>query len=195
MAEIVKNASHNTTDKCHTTKPSLQTTNRSIDNDIMINSITGYEKDLQEKLAQLEREAERQAEQNELVECLEYVAQLVALFKHTVVTTELQNQNDWHHDTQSHLQKNKGVTGNRLLDDKVENIVINKGVTKEQWSCLLYMALNTGDTIDITKVSKKHLHKVHDMASRALEDTEKNAVFALINAIEKHMTNQHFTEK
>jgi hypothetical protein len=33
------------------------------------------------------------------------------------------------------------------------------------------------------------------MASRLLEDVEKNAVIALINAIEKHMATKYFIEK
>ena len=77
----------------------------------------------------------------------------------------------------------------------MEKIVLSKDLTKEQWNCLLYMALSTGDSTEITKVSKRHLHKVHDMASRLLEDDEQNAVFALINAIEKHMSKKYFTEK
>lgn len=198
MSEIVQNVlhkTHNATDKSHAAKPSIQTANRSIDNEMMINGITGYEKDLHHRLEKLEREAEIQSQQIELSECLEFVAQLVSMFKHTVITSELQNQNHWHHDTQNHLQKNKGVTGNRLLDDKVESIVISKGLTKEQWICLLYMALNTGDTVEINKISKKHLHKIHDMAVRLLEGDEQNAVFSLINATEKYMAQKYFTEK
>jgi hypothetical protein len=198
MSKIVQNPSHKTpegTDKPPTAKQSLQTPNSSLDNETIINSITGYENDLRDRLETLERDADRQASQIEFGECLEYVAQLVDLFKHTVVTAELQNQKDWHNDTRNHLQKHKGVTGNRLLDDKVENIAISKGLTKEQWSCLLYMALSTGEAVEITKVSKKHLQKVHDMASRLLENDEQTAVFALINAIEKYMAKKYFTDK
>ena len=133
--------------------------------------------------------------QTELNECLEYVAQLVDLFKHTVITSELQHQNDWYKDTQHNLQQHKGITGNRLLDDKIENIVINKGLNKEQWSCLLYIAFSNSDAMEISKVNRKHLQKVHNMALRLLEDDEQNAVFALINAIEKHMSKQYFTGK
>jgi hypothetical protein len=198
MSKIVQNQSdkmQDGTDKSHTAKQSLQTTNTSLDHETILNSITGYENDLRDRLEKLEREAERQARQIELGECLEFVAQLVDLFKHTVVTSELQDQDDWHNDTRNHLQQHKDSTGNRFLNDKIEKIAISKGLTKEQWGCLLYMALNTGDTVEITKVSRKHLQKVYDMSSRLLEDDEQNAVFALINAIEKHMAKKYFTEK
>jgi hypothetical protein len=199
MSKLIQNrsltAKHDGTERPHTPKQSLQPPNRSIDNETLINSITGYENDLRDRLEKLEHDAERQARQIEYGECLEFIAQLVELFKHTVVASELKNQNDCHNDTRNHLEQHKSISGNRLLDDKVENIVISKGLTKEQWSCLLYVALSTGDTVEITKVSKKHLHKVHEMASRLLEDVEKNAVIALINAIEKHMATKYFIEK
>jgi hypothetical protein len=198
MSKIVHNQSHKThgsADKSPTPKHSRQSTNTSLDNEVIINSITGYENDLSDRLQKLERDAEIQARQIELNECLEFVAQLVDLFKRTVVTSELQNQEDRHNDIGNQLTKNKSTTGNRLLDDKVEKIALSKGLTKEQWSCLHYMALSTGDNTEITKTSKKHLHKVHDMASRLLEDDEQNAVFALINAIEKYMSKKYFTEK
>jgi hypothetical protein len=199
MSKLIQNRSHTTThdgtEKAHTPKQSLQIPNRSIDNETLINGITGYENDLRDRLEKLEHDAEREARQNEYGECLEFIAQLVELFKHTVVASELQNQNDCHNDIQNHLKRQKGVSGNRLLDDKVENIVISKGITKEQWSCLLYMALSSGDAVEISKVSKNHLHKVHDMVSRLLEGDEKNAVLALINAIENHMAKNYFTEK
>jgi len=198
MSKIVQNQSDKTqdgTDKSHTAKQSLQTTNTTLDHETIISSITGYENDLRDRLEKLEQEAERQARQIELGECLEFVAQLVDLFKHTVVTSELQDQDDWHNDTQNYLQKHRDSTGNRFLNDKIEKIAISKGLTKEQWGCLLYLTLNTGDTVEITKVSKKHLQKVYDMSSRLFEDDEQNAVFALINAIEKHMAKKYFTEK
>jgi len=199
MSKLIQNRSntttHDGTERAHTPKPSHQTANKSIDNETLIHSITGYENDLRDRLEKLEYEAERQARQIEYGECLEFIAQLVDLFKHTVVASELQNQNDCHNGTQNQLVQHKSISGNRLLDDKVENIAINKGLTKQQWGSLLYMALNTGDVVEITKVSKKHLRKVHEMTSRLLEDDEKNAVIALIDAIEKHMEKKYFIEK
>ncbi|CAF4796823.1 unnamed protein product [Rotaria sp. Silwood1] len=173
----------------------IKNTYKSIDNESIINSITGYENDLGDRLERLEREAGMQAQQIELNECLECIAQLLDLFKRTVITSELQNQNDWHYNIRQQLQQHNGVTGNRLLDDKVEKIVINKGLTKEQWNCLLYMALSTGDKVELTKVSKKYLQKVRDKASRLLETGEQNAVFALINATEKFISKNYSTEK
>jgi hypothetical protein len=128
-------------------------------------------------------------------ECLEFVAQLVDLFKRTVIKTELQKQSDWHNDTQNRLQQSKGATGNRNLDDKIEKIINSKGLTKQQWNNLLYMALSTDESTEINKVSKKHLQKVHDMVSRTLDDDEQNAVSALINAIETYMPKNYLTEK
>jgi hypothetical protein len=198
MSKMIQNVSRTTQDganKSHAAKQSSPTTKTNINSDTFMTGITGYEYDLGDKLEQLERTADMQSQQLELGECLEFVAQLVDLFKHTVITYELQNENDWHNDAQHHLKQHKGATDNRHLDDKVEEIVINKGLTKEQWSCLLYIALSNGDAVEISKVTKKHLQKVHDMASRLLENDEKNAVFALINAIEKHMSKKYFTEK
>ena len=198
MSKRVHNMSHtahNNTDKTPAARQSSQPTKIKLNNETIINSFTGYEANLGDQLEQLEREAEMQAQQIELSECLEFVAQLVSLFKHTVIASELRNQNDWHNDIGHQLQQHKGVTGNRLLDKKVEEIVVNKGLTKEQWTCLLYMAINTGDIIELTKVTHRHLKKVHDKASRLLEDDEKKAVVALIDAIEKYMSKNYFTEK
>lgn len=198
MSNIVQNLSQtidDSTDKSRTEKPSIQSKNGSLDKETIINSITGYENDLTERLEILERDAETQARQLELGECLEFVAQLVDLFKRTVITTELQKQNDWHNDTRNRLQQSKGATGNRNLDDKIEKIIISKGLTKEQWSNLLYMALSTDESTEINKVSKKHLQKVNDMASRLLDNDEHNAVSALIKAIETYMAKNYFTEK
>jgi len=182
-------------DTSQQTKKSNHSTDAVYDNETLINSITGFEKDLTDRLELLERDAEIHARQIELGECLEYVAQLVDLFKHTVITMELKNQNHWHHNTQDNLQKHKGITGNRLLDDKVEKIVLSRGLNKEQWNCLLYISYNNGDTMEITKSTKQHLHKVRDMASRLLEDTEQSAVFALIKAMETYMAKNHFIQK
>jgi hypothetical protein len=194
MSNIVQNLSQTTLDSGEK-KPSIQSKNGSLDKETIINSITGYENDLSERLEILEREAEVQARQNEMGECLEFVAQLVDLFKRTVIKTELQKQNDWHNDTQNHLQQSKGATGNRNLEDKIEKIINSKGLTKQQWNNLLYMALSTDESTEINKVSKKHLQKVHDMVSRALDDDEQNAVSALINAIETYMPKNYLTEK
>jgi CBS-domain-containing membrane protein len=188
MSKRVQNPSH-------ATKQSVPATKININNETIINSITGYETNLGEQLEHLEHEAELQAQQLELSECLEFVAQLIDLFKHTVITSELQNQNDWHNDTRYQLQQHKGVTGNRIFDEKIEKIVISKGLTKEQWRCLLYMGINTADRVEITNVSKKYLKKVHDKAARLLEEDEQSAVFALINAIEKYMSKDYFTDK
>jgi hypothetical protein len=198
MSKQVHNQSHTThdsTDQTGAGRPSVQTKKTNLNNEAIINSLTGYETNLGDQLEKLEREAELQARQIELSECLEFVAQLVDLFKHTIVTCELQNQNDWHSDTRHQLQQYKGVTGNRLLDEKIEKIAISKGLTKQQWTCLLYMAINTGETVEISNVSKKHLKKVHDKALRLLEDDEQDAVLALVNSIEKYMSKTHFTEK
>ncbi|CAM4869802.1 unnamed protein product [Rotaria socialis] len=163
------------------------------DNENTINTITGYAYDFGNRL---ERETDLQAQQIELNECIEFVTQLVDLFKRTVITVELQSQNDWHNDTRQHQEQHNSVTGgNRLLDDKVEKIVIRKGLTKEQWSCLLYMLLSTDDMVELAKISKKHLKKVRDKALRLLEDDEKSGVFALINAIKKHVSKIYFTGK
>lgn len=198
MSKMVKNFSYPTYDdakKSQTTKGSLRSTCNSTDNENILNTITGYENDLGDRLEQLEREAGVQAQQIELNECLEFVAQLVELFKHTVITSELQTPHEWHNETQNRLQQHKGATGNRTLDDKVEEIVINKGLTKAQWNCLLYMALSTDDIVELTKVNKKHLQKVRDKVLRLFEDEEKNAVLALINAIEKYMSKDYLIEK
>ncbi|CAF0817421.1 unnamed protein product [Adineta steineri] len=198
MSKIVHSVSCKTRDdkdKSHIPKQTRRNTHTHMDSETIISTLTGFENDLGEKLEQIDREAELQVQQIELSECLMLTSQLVDLFKHTVITFELQNQNDWHNDTRHQLKKRKTVTVNTLLDDKIEKIVINKGLTKEQWKCLLYISFINGDTIEITKVNKKHLHKIRDKASRLLEPDERDAVLALINAIEKHMPKEHFISK
>lgn len=185
----------NRMEKSSTPKQSLQSKNGSLDKETIINGITGYECDLTERLEMLEREAEVQARENELNECLEYIAQLVDLFKRSIIATELENEHDCHDESQRHSQKHRGSTGNSHLDEKMEKIILDKGLTKEQWSGLLYIAFNVQDTTELSKVNKKHLQKVHDMSQRVLDDNEQNAVTALLNAIETHMDKKYFTDK
>ncbi|CAF4234583.1 unnamed protein product, partial [Adineta steineri] len=52
-----------------------------------------------------------------------------------------------------------------------------------------------GDSLDMINVSKSHLKKVHDMASRLLEPEEKAAAFALIDAIERYMPEDHYIDR
>lgn len=190
--EISQSTTSDSTEKSTSTpRQSLQSKNGSLDRETVISSITGYESDLTERLEILEREAELQAGQNELNECLEYVAQLLDLFKRTLITTELENENDSNNDT----QKRRSSSGNSHLDDKMEKTILNTGLTKEQWSGLLFIAFNVQETTELSKVSKKHLHKVHDMAQRLLDDNEQNAVIALLHAIETHMDKKYLTDK
>ncbi|CAF1178904.1 unnamed protein product [Adineta ricciae] len=181
--------------KSHPARHSSLPPSTNTDNELIISTLTGFECDLGDKLAQIDRKTEMQVQELELSECLLFVAQLVELFKHTVVTTTLQNQNEWSNDTSHHLRKQNGATGNTLLDHKVEQIVMDKGLTREQWNCLLYISLSNGDTSEITKVSKKQLQKIHEKASRLLEIDERDAVFALIHAIETYMSKEHFLQK
>jgi hypothetical protein len=154
-----------------------------------------YESWFKDNIERLEREADVQSKQNELTDCVEFVSQLVDLLKHTVILPELQSENDWHDDIEHQLKRNKGSTGDIHLDDKLERIAISKGLTKEQWRALLYVNLTAGDTLEMITMTRNHLKKVHDMASRLLEREEQLAVFALINAIEKYMPESHFIDK
>ncbi|UJR34163.1 hypothetical protein I4U23_021571 [Adineta vaga] len=182
-------------EKSHSSRSTCRPSSAKTTHETIINTITGYENDLGDKLAQIDREAEIQVQQIELTECLLLIAQLVELFKHTIITSELQNQDDWHKDTSHHLRKQNGATGNTLIDDKIEEIVLNKGLTKQQWTCLLYISFSNSDTIEITKTNKKHLQKIHDKALRLLEIDERDAVFALIHAIETYMSKDHFSHQ
>lgn len=171
--------------RSHSSRESLQSPSVAADSDSFINTLTGFEYDLGEKLAQIDREAEIQAQQLELSECLALVAQLVELFKRVVITPQLRTQYGWQHDA--------GVTDNKLLDGKVEKIVAEKGLTKEQWNCLIYISYSNGDTTEITRVHKRHLRRLREKAQRLLEDGERNAVFALLKATETHMSQEHLT--
>jgi hypothetical protein len=157
--------------------------------------INTYESFFKDNLEKLEREADIQSRQIELNDCIEFVSQFVDLLKHTVIIPELQFEDDWHDDIGHQIKRNKGTTGNRLLDDKVERIAISKGLTKEQWKALLYLNLTAGDSLEMITVTRNHLKKVHDMASRLLEHEEQLAVFALIDAIKKYMPESHFIDK
>lgn len=183
MAETIKNVSH------------VQSPKTIINKETIIQAFTGYENTVGDQLERLEREIDIQAQQMDLNECNEFVVQLVDLFKHTVIITELERQNDWHEKLRHQLKPNKGISGNTFLDHKVEKIAISKGLTKEQWDRLLYLTLTTDDCTEITKTSKKHLQKVRDMATRLLEGDQQSIIFALINAIEKYMPKKYFTEK
>jgi len=188
MAERIKNLSHTTHHRAgEFPKPNTK-------DETIISAFIGYDNSLDDHLEQFEHEADIQAQQMELNECFEFVVQLVNLFKNTVIMSELQCENDWHENLRHQLKNNKGTTGNSFLDHKAEEIALSKGLTKEQWNRLLYLTLTTGDTTEITKVSKKHLQKVHDMVSRLFESDLQTITFALINAIEKYMPKKYFTE-
>ena len=198
MSKNVQNVSYprqGSSDASTMKKQSLSTAYKSFDYETISNTITGFENDLRDKLEELDREADVQAKKIELNQYLGYVAQLVDLFKHSVITPELQRQNDSHKDTQCRQQQPRRLYNNRSIDDETEQIIITKGLTKEQWNCLRYMTLNMNDILKLTKVSKKHLRKVYEKGLCFLEDDERDAVIALINAIEKHTFNDCSTEK
>ena len=187
MAEKTNNRSHTEyhhKDESHIFNSSDET---------VINSILGYEYNFEDQLKQLEHDADVHAQEMELNECILYIAQLVELFKHTIIMSELENEHDWHEDHRQQLKNNKGFTGDHFLDHKMETIVLSKGLSKEQWNRLLYLTLTTTDAVEITTVSKKHLRKVHDMAARLLDNDQQKDIFALINAIEKYMPERYFT--
>jgi hypothetical protein len=197
MAEksnYLSQTAHYCTDKSHEQKRSVQTPMTNISDETIIHAFIGYEHHFGDHLEQLDHEADLQVQEIEFSECLEFVVQLVDLFKHNVIMSELQCKDDWNENLQHQLKKNKGITGNNFLDHKVEKIALTKGLTKDQWDRLLYLTLTTSDSTEITKVSKKHLQKVHDMASRLLENEQQTVIFALINAIEKYMPEKYFTE-
>ncbi|CAF3544018.1 unnamed protein product [Rotaria sp. Silwood1] len=176
-------------------KDSLPTTKVTINKENHSAAIRKHQYDFIGEIEELEREADKQSVEVELSDYIEFVSQLVDLFKHTVIIPELQSKHNWHDHVGDHLKRNKGITGNSLLDDKIEQIVIEKGLTKEQWKRLLYINFTAGDTLEMIKVSKSHLKKVHDMTTRLLVGEEQTPVLALIHAIEKHMPKSHFTER
>ena len=130
---------------------------------------------------QFEQNADMQIQEMEVKECFGYIVQLVNMFKHTVIMSELQNE--------------IGINGDEFFNYQFEKIVLRKGLTIDQWNRLLHITLATCDGIEITKISKKHLEKVHAMVSRLLDDDQQIIIFALINAIEKYMPRKYFTEK
>jgi len=148
-----------------------------------------------EEIEKLEREAGMQSKQVELSDCVDFVSELFKLLVHTVIIPELQRDDDWHDDFGHQLKCNKGITGDSRLIDRVQTIAIEKGLTKEQWKQLLYINFMAGDSSEMTNVSRSHLKKVHGMVSRLLDRDEQTTVFALIDAIEKHMPESHYTEK
>ncbi|CAF1470822.1 unnamed protein product [Rotaria magnacalcarata] len=145
-------------------------------------------------MKELEREADKQSVEVELSDCAEFVSQIVDLFKHAIIMPELESEDDWHDDVRHQLKQKKGTTGNSLLDDKIERIASEKGLTKEQWKSLRYVNFTAGDTFEMTTVSRSHLKKVHDMASRLLVEEEQAPVFALVDAIERYMPKNHLTQ-
>lgn len=145
-----------------------------------------------EDMKRLEGEADQQSAEVELNELIEFISQLVDLFKHAIIMSELQSEDDWHENVRHQLKRNKGVTGNILLDDKIEKIAIKKGLTKEQWIRLLYINFTAGDTLEMNTVSRSHLKTVYNMALRLLVGEEQASVLALIEAIQNHMPTSHF---
>jgi hypothetical protein len=144
-----------------------------------------------EEIEKLEREAVMKSKQVELNDCVDFVSELFNLLVHTVIIPELQRDDDFGHQ----LKCNKGITGDSRLNDRVQTIAIEKGLTKEQWKQLLYVNFMAGDNSEMINVSRSHLKKVHDMVSRLLDSEEQKTVFSLIDAIEKHMPESHYTEK
>ncbi|CAF0737942.1 unnamed protein product [Adineta steineri] len=184
-------------DKKHVkkTKDSLPSNKITVGSEYNESIIYSFKNDYGKQLEELEREADMQSKEIELNNLVEYVSQLVDLLKHTVLIPELQIKYDWHEDHEHQLKRNKGSTGNSLLDDRVQQIAIEKGLTREQWKHLLYLNFTAGDSLDMINVSKSHLKKVHDMASRLLEPEEKAAAFALVDAIERYMPEDHYIDR
>jgi hypothetical protein len=195
MSKKMQNSSfplHDEKPEAHLAKNALPTSTITVNKKNNDNTHSSYGSVFKDKIEQLERDADMQSEQVELNDFGEFVSQLIDLLKHTIIIPELQSEIDWHEDIEHQLKRNKGITGNGLLDDKVDQIAVRKGLTKEQWRRLLYVRLIAGDSLEMTKVSRSHLKKVHDMASRLLEDEERTTVFALVDTIEKHIPRSHF---
>ncbi|UJR24647.1 hypothetical protein I4U23_006021 [Adineta vaga] len=163
----------------------------------LYNSIYNYpfEYEFDKSIEEIERQADIQSKEDELSSCVEFVSQLVDLLKHTIIIPELQNKHDWHNDHGHEINRNKGITGNSFLDDRVQQIAIEKGLTKEQWKRLLYLNFTAGDTLEMINVSKSHLKKVHDMALRLFENEEQETILALIDVINKHMPENYYVDR
>ncbi|CAF3435994.1 unnamed protein product, partial [Rotaria sp. Silwood2] len=164
----VSHASANNEHRAHGSKDSLPTTKVTVNKENHSTTINHNVYDFMGEIQELEREADRQSIEVEFNDYAEFVSQLVDLFKHTVIIPELQSEDNWHDNVGHHLKQDKGITGNSLVDDKIEQIVIKKGLTKEQWKRLLYINFTAGDTLEMTKISRSHLKKVHEMTSRLL---------------------------
>lgn len=176
-------------------KDSLSTTKIPVHDEKKPNTNNTYNCDFKKYIEELEREADINVKEIELNEYVEFVSQLVDLLKHTVIIPELKSEDDWHDDIGHQIKRNKGTTGDTLLDDKIEKIAIKKGLSKEQWKRLLYVNFTADDSLEMINITKSHLKKVYDMTSRLVDGDEQTAVFALIDAIERHIPKNHFSEK
>lgn len=185
---------HCTDDSCEP-KQSFQLPKPSNKDQAIIDAFIGYDHSFGDHSNQLENEVNMQAEEIEYSEYVESIVQLVNLFKNTVIMSELQSKDDWNKNLPDQLKNNKEIPGINFLDyHKMENIVVSKGLTKEQWNRLLCLSLIANDNAELTKISKKHLQKARDMAIRLLEKEQQSVVFALVHAIEKYMPKEYFTE-
>ena len=180
----------------HSVKATMETSQKNDKKPILIPDPAIYiQPEIGKEFEALEREADLQAKQVELNECVEFIAQLVDMLKHNVILPKLQLESDWHDEAQAEFTRNKGTTGNRCLDDRVEKTAMSMGLSKEQWSQLLYINLTAGDVLELKKVTRSHMKKVHDMVSRLLDGEEKTTAFALIKAIEKFMPSKYYLQK
>ncbi|CAF0750303.1 unnamed protein product [Adineta ricciae] len=153
-----------------------------------------FEYEFDKSIEELEREVDLQSKEEELNSCVEFISQLVDLMKHTIIIPELQSKHDWDDGHEHQLKRNKGSSGNSLLDDRVQLIVMEKGLSTEQWKRLLYLNFTAGDTLEMISVSRAHLKKVHDMAVRLLEGEEKETALVLIDAITKYMPEEYYID-
>lgn len=192
--ELLSTMMHHCKDESHRSKQSLQSPKPSIHDKRIILAFIGYDQDFTDHLDRLENEINIQTTQIEFNQFLEFIVQLVELFKHTVILSELQFEHDWHENLYHQLKSNRGITGNSFLNHKIEKIALTKGLTKDQWNRLLYISSITKSNTEINKTSKKHLQHVYDMATRLLENDQQIRIHALIHAIEKYMPEKYLTE-
>jgi len=139
-------------------------------------------------LEQLKAERAERNKRFQQLKCVELLAVLVDFFADQVIIPELPRKcGNWYYNVRNQLQLDNINRDRSKLVEQVEKIAMSKGLTKEQWQSLIFLALSMGDNVCIMNtVTREYLDEIRKL-STTLEPNDHHTVCVLIGAIKEHL--------
>jgi hypothetical protein len=139
-------------------------------------------------LEQLKAESAEQNKRFQQLKCVELLGVLVDFFADQIIAPELPRRHgNWYYNVRNKLQLDNINRDRSKLVEQVERIAMSKGLTKEQWQSLIFLALSMGDNVCIMNtVTREYLDEVRKL-STTLESNDHQTVCVLIGAIKEHL--------